>query len=296
MKSPILTVAFLFGISSLAIASEPDVLAPSPTPSKVVEIYGFPVGEPNLPLKWSVYTPTGSGPWPAVLVIHVGGFKSGSRNDAPLVVCANDLANAGYLALAVSYRLAPPGHLQGQLEYHDDGRYPKQSEDIQMAIRTARADPRCNGQVGAVGGSAGATHAAVAAVMGTEGDDRLDVAVCLSGAYDFSDFRPDPNINQFKANVINYVNSSDKAVLLADSPVSQVTAPVAPLFLVNTAMDTMPFVQLGDMVSKLSESGVTNFEARTLPGSLHAFDYWPQIKKAALNFLAEKFAGPPQSP
>ncbi len=41
-----------------------------------------------------------------------------------------------------------------------DGRFPDQSDDVKLAVRTARADPRCNGQVGAVGGSAGGYQSA----------------------------------------------------------------------------------------------------------------------------------------
>jgi acetyl esterase/lipase len=289
MKHSALILTALFAVRAVAMASEPSVLAPSPTPSKIVEIYGFPVGEPNVKLKWSVYTPAGSGPWPAVLVIHEGGWKTGSRNDGDVVIAANDLANAGYLALAISYRLAPPGHLPGQQRYGDDGRYPKQSADVQMAIRAARTDPRCNGQVGAVGGSAGATHGAVAAGTGTIGDDRLDVAVCLSGAYNFSDFSGDL-LGTLQHDATNYVGSSDLTVLLNDSPVSIIDSAISPIFLVGTVMDPMPIPQLDDMVAKLRELGVTNFSSSTLAGSKHAFDYWTQVRTPAIKFLAKGFA------
>jgi acetyl esterase/lipase len=68
------------------------------------------------------------------------------------IVCPQDLAAAGYIAFSIEYRLAPPGALPGQIS---DGRFPDQTDDVKLAVRTARADRRCNGQVGAVGGSAG---------------------------------------------------------------------------------------------------------------------------------------------
>ncbi|MEO5717846.1 MAG: hypothetical protein ABIR29_04660, partial [Chthoniobacterales bacterium] len=34
-------------------------------------------------LHWMAYTPTTPGPWPAVLIIHGGGFTSGSPDSSP---------------------------------------------------------------------------------------------------------------------------------------------------------------------------------------------------------------------
>ncbi len=81
-----------------------------------------------------------------------GGFDAGTPNDsAESVICAQDLADAGYLALSIEYRLAPPGRLSGQIS---SGRFPDQPDDIKVAVRAARSDSRSTGQVGSVGGSA----------------------------------------------------------------------------------------------------------------------------------------------
>ena len=127
------------------------------------------------------------------------------------------MAAAGYIAFSIEYRLAPPGALPGQIS---DGRFPDQSDDVKLAVRTARADPRCNGQVGAVGGSAGGYQAAFNVATGTLGDDRLDVGVSLSGVYDLSDFSPNPHLPYYTATVTNYVNapSTDTAAMRAASP------------------------------------------------------------------------------
>src|SRR5450432_1658168 len=63
------------------------------------------------------------------------------------------------------------------------------------------------------------------------------------------------------------------------------------LFLINTAHDIgMPVVQIGDMVAALQQLGATNFTSLTLPGDLHAFDYWETVKDQVLSFLAAGFA------
>ena len=61
-------------------------------------------------LHWDAYVPITPGPWPAVLVIHGGGFTGGSPTSEPeAVTSAQQLAAAGYIAFAIEYRLAPPG-------------------------------------------------------------------------------------------------------------------------------------------------------------------------------------------
>ena len=96
----------------------------------------------------------------------------------------------------------------------------------------------------------------------------------------------------------NYVGvpSTDTAALRAASPAWVLDATVAPLFLVDSVGDTIPAAQLDDMVAQLNATGVTNYEARSIPGDLHSFAYWSQVKNDALAFLAAGFASPPPTP
>ncbi len=246
-------------------------------------------------LHWTVFAPEGTGPWPAVLVIHGGSFKGGTTTPPDLVTCGRDLAAAGYIAFSVEYRLAPPGALNGQVS---DGRFPDQSDDVRLAVLAARGDPRCNGQVGSVGGSAGGYQTAFMAGTGTPGVDRIDVGVSLSGVYDFSDFSPDPGIQIFARNVTNYVNVTtvETEALRAASPAYLADGNTSPLFLVNTEQDPMPFSQLADMTNALDALGLKNYQALSLPGDLHSFSNWSAVKDHALAFLAAGFAGVPPPP
>lgn len=257
----------------------------------VTEVFG--TASDGTVLHWNVSTPSTPGPWPAVLVIHGGGFYSGSPTSSPeSVICAQDLAAAGYLALSIEYRLAPPGMLPGQTSA---GLFPDQTADVNLAVRTARHDPRCNGQVGAIGGSAGGYHTTYAAATGTRGDDRIDVGVSLSGAYDLSDFSPSWNAANFTDFVTAFVGvtTANTAALRNASPAWVLDRTISPLYLVNTVEDPMPYGQLSDLLAHLEAAGARDYQALTLPGNQHSFNYWPTVREHALQFITAGFTGAP---
>src|SRR5437867_7664236 len=118
------------------------------------------------------------------IVIHPGGYRGGLMQTS----VAQDLSQYGFMGVAIEYRLAPlhtimnsPAHpFPGQNNIHDDGHYPEQTDDVRDAIVHYRNDPRSNGQVVAIGGSAGGSHSLYLAATGTPGNDMPDLAVLLS--------------------------------------------------------------------------------------------------------------------
>ncbi len=287
-------------IFSLLLAGALALLSVGRAPADVVpttEAYG--TAPDGTLLHWVAYTPTTPGPWPAVLIIHGGNFYGGSPSGSPeSVTLAQDLAAAGYMAFSIEYRLAPPGALSGQVS---SGQFPEQTDDVKMAVRAARVDSRCNGQVGTVGGSAGASHAAFVAATGTPGDDRVEVGVCLSGLYDATDFSDNPGLDNYTTSVLGYlgVPQSDVAVEKSASPAWLADKTIAPLLMVTCTQDSMPYSQLGDMIAHLDALGVVNYQTIVLAGDYHSFDSWPLVKDQAMTFLANGFAGiapPPPVP
>lgn len=258
-------------------------LAPKKPKSEV-----YATADDGTQLTWTVYTPQGHGPWPAVLVIHGGLFHSGSDEEPHVIECAKDLADAGFLAFAINYRLAPRGSLPGQVSL---GRFPDQYNDVALAVLAARSDPRGNGEVGSVGGSSGSTHTVWVASHGTRGADRIDVGVGFSGAYDFSDFTPDDYLKVFIQSVTNYVGvpRKDIASLRAASPAWNLDADTTPLFLLDSEGDVMPAVQLQDMVAALQSAGVSDYDSVTLPGRAHGLSNWRFAKDDAISFLKDHF-------
>ncbi len=241
----------------------------------------FATADDGTSLRWTVYPAAGPGPHPAVLVIHGGGFKA-EPNSPKTIQSAEDAAAAGFNAFHVEYRLASRDGIPGQ---KSDGHYPDQTNDLKLAVRAARKYAGGNGKVGAIGGSAGGAHDVYLAATGTPGDDRLDAAVTLSGAYDFNDDSADAQ-RAFHRLVTNYVGSSEKAALEKASPITYVDAKIAPLFIAASDHEAMPPEQYNDLIKKLNAVGATNFEKVLLRDSrAHAFAYWPEVKDHALAFL-----------
>ncbi len=127
-----------------------------------------------------VIIPDGSGPFPAVVLVHGGGWVSGDKTImAPL---ASFLADNGYLTVNTTYRLASRG----------EPSFPGAVEDVACATAYAASHPASNGSVTIIGHSAGAHIGAIVALDGLDHDDdcvgpaQVDRFVGLAGPYDSS--------------------------------------------------------------------------------------------------------------
>jgi acetyl esterase/lipase len=215
MKQAIL-IAALIGAAAFAKAQTP---TPTPPPG-VVETYKTVDG---MDIRATVYNVDDGQRHRVAIVIHEGGYKSGNMETD----VAQDLSQLGFLGVAIEYRLAPP-HIQmntpehpfpGQNDIHDNGYYPEQTDDVRDAIVHYRNDPRSNGQVVVIGGSAGGSHALYVAATGTPGYDMPDLAVLLScGVSNLADpnqwaLQCVPNETCPHSAIANYLNVPDPAPL-----------------------------------------------------------------------------------
>ena len=254
------------------------------------------------PTPTPIPTPTPT-PRPAVLVIHGGSWYSGGPFDDEYV--CNQIAAAGYLTVAVNYELAPDGYIPGQPCHTDDPtalgwRLGEQLKDIEAQIGAMLEDTRCNGKIGLVGGSAGATLALLAA-FDTHTDPLVDgwphwdpskrpicVAV-LSAPTNFGDLTPPHNHALDQDFVIGTQNVGQPGLdadgnasldqLKSISPVSKVPDPATwgdvPLFMANSWNDSPPpYQQMIDMICALDAKGITDYQTLTISGIAHSFHYW----------------------
>jgi acetyl esterase/lipase len=107
-----------------------------------------------------VRVPEGTGPFPALVLVHGGGWVSGT----PTLMSdlARFLTGEGYLTVNTAYTLS-----------NGVAGFPTAIDDVACAVRHAAAHPESDGTVGIVGFSAGAHIAALAAL-----DDGRYGAVC----------------------------------------------------------------------------------------------------------------------
>lgn len=129
-------------------------LAGEPEPVASVEDRTVPAGDAALPVR--IYRPDATGPLPALVYYHGGGWVVGNL-DAVDVPCRRLANRAGCVVVSVDYRLAP------------EHKFPTAVEDAYAAARWVTANAGALGvdpaRVAVGGDSAGANLAAVVALM-----------------------------------------------------------------------------------------------------------------------------------
>jgi acetyl esterase/lipase len=216
---------------------------------------------------------SGDGPFPAVLCIHGGGFRAGSRQGYD-GLCQR-LAARGYVAATIDYRLAP--------KYP----FPAAIYDTKEAVRWLRASARKYhidlDRIGVTGGSAGGHLAqflgVTADVKEFEGDganrDQSSRVACVVNFYGPSDFTKSYGKSVDAAEVLplflggNLEKARRKHVVA--SPLYWVTPNAAPTLCVHGTKD--PYVaheQAVWLVDRLKAAQV-EAELLTLEGAGHGF-------------------------
>jgi acetyl esterase/lipase len=264
-------LALIFSIApSLAFAQKTPAVPDNVTFETGIE-YTNPDGQH---LKLDLARPkTGDGPFPAVICIHGGGFRAGSRESYD-GLCIK-LAQNGYVAMTVSYRLAP--------KYQ----FPAAIHDTKAAVRWARAnaakykiDPT---RIGVTGGSAGGHLAQFLGVTGEvkelEGDggnaDQSSKVSCVVNVYGPSDFTKSYGKSVDAAEVLplflgGNLETARKQHLRA-SPLYWVTPNAAPSLCIHGTEDKyVAHEQAVWLIDKLKAAGV-EAELLTLEGAGHGF-------------------------
>lgn len=196
--------------------------------------------------------PAGIGPWPAVVLVHGGGWQSGSLTQ--MRDLAGRLAEEGYAAFAVNYRLGSPDAPAGWGAV----------EDIQAAVDWVCARPDVDtSAVYLYGESAGAHLALLAAMIG--GDVTGVVAVCpptdLPALAEESDL--------MQAYVASF--AAREGTARAASPIRYVTPETPPVCIIHGCGDNVIPVTYSDrFVRDLVRAGA-RVEYHRILGAWHVF-------------------------
>ena len=224
-------------------------------------------------LELNMARPTGNGPFPAVICIHGGGFRAGTREGYDKLCLT--LAQNGYVAVTITYRLAPKFP------------FPAAVYDCKAAVRWLRAnaaryhiDPA---RIGVTGGSAGGHLAqflgVTIGVKQFEGDgghaDQSSSVACVVNYYGPSDFTKSYGKSVDAAEVLPLFFGGDlehkRAEHILGSPLTWVTPDAAPTLLVHGTDDKyVAYEQAKWMYATLQAAGV-EVELMTLEGAGHGF-------------------------
>lgn len=215
----------------------------------------------------------GNGPFPAVVCIHGGGFRAGDRHgDDDL---CKRLAERGYVAVTVEYRLAP--------RYQ----FPAALHDVKAAVRWLRANAEkyhvAPDRIGVTGGSAGGTLAQLLGVTANvprfEGDGGnagvSSRVACVVNQYGANDFTKSYGKSVDAAEVLPLFLGGDLAHArrrhIESSPLYWVTPDAAPTLCIHGTDD--PYVaheQSVWLIDRLKASAV-EAELLTIEGAGHGF-------------------------
>ena len=215
----------------------------------------------------------GDGPFPAIVCIHGGGFRAGKREGYDKL-CVK-LAQEGYVAITVTYRLAPAFQ------------FPAAVYDCKESVRWLRAnaakyhvDPA---RIGVTGGSAGGHLAQFLGVTNGvkdfEGEgghlDQSSSVACVVNFYGPSDFTKSYGKSVDAAEVLPLFLGGDLAHALPahirSSPLNWVTPDAVPTLVVHGTEDKyVNYEQAGWMIDRLKACGV-EAELLTMQGAGHGF-------------------------
>ena len=234
----------------------------------------------------------GTGPFPAVICIHGGGFRAGTRESFN-GLCLQ-LAERGYVAVTVSYRLAP--------KYQ----FPAAVYDVKAAVRWMRAnaekyqiDPD---RIGTTGGSAGGHLAqflgVTSGVKKFEGDggnaEYSSSVKCVVNFYGPSDFTKSYDASVDAKDVLPLFLGGnleqERHRHIESSPLYWVTPEAAPTLFVHGTKDAyVAHEQAGWIVERMKAADV-EATLMTIEDGDHGFrtsspEVKQQIEKARFEFF-----------
>ena len=264
-------------LSSLLLAtllSLPLAAADLAVPDNVTFERGVEFSNPaGQPLQLDIAVPKdGPGPFPAVLCIHGGGFRAGTR-DGYDGLCVQ-LAQRGYVAATVTYRLSPAAQ------------FPAAVQDCKTAVRWLRAnaakyrlDPA---RIGATGGSAGGhlalflgVTAGVPEFEGTGNPTQSSAVACVVSFSGPTDFTKSYGKSVDAAEVLPLFFGGDLTTKLREhihgSPLNWITPRAAPTLCIHGTADPYVAYEQAQWIVERMKASAVPADLLTLEGAGHGF-------------------------
>jgi alpha-L-fucosidase 2 len=225
-------------------------------------------------LRLDAFVPDGPGPFPAVILVHGGGWsagdKSGGRSKAYIAPMDEPLGRAGFAWFEINYRLAP--------KYH----FPACIEDVETAIRWVKAhaeeyhlDPS---RIAIAGESAGG-HLVDLAAARADKSTQVAAVVSFYGVYDMvaqvKNESPDGNAKKLFG--ITQLDDQTTPIVRAASAAAYLKTGLPPFLLVHGDADPKVSYQMDvEFRAKLLALGVP-CDLITIKGGGHGMVSWEKI-------------------
>jgi pectinesterase len=234
--------------------------------------------------------------FPAVILVHGGGWRSGNRSmEAPM---ANLLSRNGYAAATVDYRLSP------------EAKYPSSIYDVKAAVRWMRAHAEefniDSNKIAVYGTSSGGHLASflgatngIEKFEGREGilnhSSEVNAVVNIDGILDFTDPAEsgkdeDPGKPSAGKQWLGYSFKDKPEIWIEASPVNYAGRRMPPVIFINSSIERF-HAGRDSFIDKLKRYGIY-YEVYTIPGTPHTFWLFnPWFEKTAgyvVNFLNKK--------
>lgn len=213
---------------------------------------------------------------PCIVTIHGGGWRAGNKMTfAPIAI---RLAEQGFAAACISYRLLP------------EVQFPAPVQDCKAAVRWVRANAKKYGldpdHIGAMGGSAGGhlvamlgTSHKIAKLEGEGGSagvsSRVQAVVAMATPADMTRFGNRATV--------------DTATLTLVSPITHVDKDAAPILLLHGEADRLVPMQQSELLLAKYQQAAVPAELVKFPGAPHAFwnqsQWFPDTMQRAVAFF-----------
>ncbi len=238
-------------------------------------------------LKLDVFTPSGKGPFPAVIFVHGGGWSGGDKKGSndPLFL---PVAKRNIAWFTINYRLAPKHN------------YPAPIEDVHTAIRWVKAHAKefniAPNRIALVGESAGGQIVAQAVVKADK-DTQVVAVVPFYAPIDFIlDMERRGGLSTSMRGYFGRKEAiADEAtlqLLKEASPINHIRAGLPPFLLVHGTGDMSVLYNWSPLFqSKLKVAGV-QCDLITIPDGVHGMANWADqsYKEQVADWLANKLS------
>jgi acetyl esterase/lipase len=208
--------------------------------------------------------------FPAVLIIHGGGWAGGEKRAMREINIGTTLALNGYVGMSIDYVLAN--------SEHPGPTWPQNLQDCKTAVRWLRAnaerlhvDPA---HIGVIGGSAGGHLAAMVGLCGGEldppgeGDCRVQCAVDLYGPVLWFEQR---NLAMFRKTRTEAPELYEQA-----DPRSHIDRDDPPLLILHGTADKTVAVADSEALATAMKSASAAFQLEIIPDAPHSFHLQPR--------------------